>query len=149
MINFFRKIRYDLMEKNKTGKYLKYAIGEIILVVIGILIALSINNWNEYRKDRIVEKEVLQIMIESLQMNIQKMQSHIDSNAYCDKSSNIILYAIDNKLTYNDSLNKHFGWALSVEDPGTLISFVGYESLKQVGVEIIHDSQLKKEVSDE
>ncbi len=50
MIKFFRRIRYDLMEKNKTGKYLKYAIGEILLVVIGILIALSINNWNENRK---------------------------------------------------------------------------------------------------
>jgi hypothetical protein len=46
MIKFFRKIRFDLMEKNKTGKYLKYAIGEIILVVIGILFALQINNWN-------------------------------------------------------------------------------------------------------
>ncbi len=46
MIKFFRKIRYDLMGKNKTGKYFKYAIGEIILVVIGILIALQINNWN-------------------------------------------------------------------------------------------------------
>ena len=45
MLKFYRKIRYDLIEKNKTGKYLKYAIGEIILVVIGILIALSINNW--------------------------------------------------------------------------------------------------------
>jgi uncharacterized protein YbgA (DUF1722 family) len=49
MIKFFRKIRYNLMEKNKTGKYFKYAIGEIVLVVIGILIALSINNWNEKR----------------------------------------------------------------------------------------------------
>ena len=49
MIKFFRKIRYDLMEKNKTGKYFKYAIGEIVLVVIGILIALSINNWNTTR----------------------------------------------------------------------------------------------------
>ena len=50
MIKFFRKIRYNLMSENKTGKYLKYAIGEIILVVIGILIALQINNWNEKQK---------------------------------------------------------------------------------------------------
>tara|TARA_R110000744_G_scaffold363618_1_gene471957 strand:+ start:23 stop:733 length:711 start_codon:yes stop_codon:yes gene_type:complete len=59
MIKFFRKIRYDLMEKNKTGKYLKYAIGEIVLVVIGILIALSINNWNDNRKNRISERKLL------------------------------------------------------------------------------------------
>ena len=51
MIKFFRKIRYDLMEKNKTSKYFKYAIGEIILVVIGILNALQINNWNNSRMD--------------------------------------------------------------------------------------------------
>jgi hypothetical protein len=54
MIKFFRKIRYNLMETGKTGKYFKYAIGEIILVVIGILIALSINTWNENNKS---EKE--------------------------------------------------------------------------------------------
>ena len=47
------------MEKNKTGKYLKYAIGEIILVVIGILIALSLNNWNDNRKNRISERKLL------------------------------------------------------------------------------------------
>ena len=52
MIKFFRKIRYDLMEINKTGKYVKYAIGEIVLVVIGILIAVNINNWNENRISR-------------------------------------------------------------------------------------------------
>ena len=59
MIKFFRQIRYDLMEKNKTGKYFKYALGEIVLVVIGILIALSINNWNDSRKNRISERELL------------------------------------------------------------------------------------------
>ena len=51
MIKFFRKIRQNLLMENKTGKYFKYAIGEIVLVVIGILIALQINNWNENRKD--------------------------------------------------------------------------------------------------
>ena len=56
MIKFFRKIRFNLMSENQTGKYFKYAIGEIVLVVIGILIALGINNWNEHRKD--LEKEL-------------------------------------------------------------------------------------------
>ncbi|WP_339840168.1 DUF6090 family protein [uncultured Maribacter sp.] len=56
MIKFFRKIRQNLLSEGKAGKYLKYAIGEIILVVIGILIALSINNWNETRKQSESEK---------------------------------------------------------------------------------------------
>ena len=47
------------MEKNKTGKYLKYAIGEILLVMIGILLALQVNNWNENRKNSSIEKETL------------------------------------------------------------------------------------------
>jgi len=50
MIKFFRHIRQNLIMENRTSQYLKYAIGEIVLVVIGILIALQINNWNENRK---------------------------------------------------------------------------------------------------
>ncbi|WP_191859744.1 DUF6090 family protein [Hanstruepera ponticola] len=50
MIKFFRRIRQNLLSEGKTGRYLKYAIGEIVLVVIGILIALQINNWNENRQ---------------------------------------------------------------------------------------------------
>jgi len=49
MIKFFRKIRHDLITQNKMSKYFKYAFGEIILVVIGILIAIQVNNWNEKR----------------------------------------------------------------------------------------------------
>ena len=59
MIKLFRRIRQNLLSEGKTGKYLKYAIGEIVLVVIGILIALSINNWNESRKQSASEKEFI------------------------------------------------------------------------------------------
>ena len=59
MIKLFRRIRFNLMETGKTSKYFKYAIGEIILVVIGILIALQINNWNETRKTANKESIVL------------------------------------------------------------------------------------------
>lgn len=58
-MKFFRKIRYDLIRKSNTGKYFKYAIGEILLVVVGILIALQINNWNQARKDDKALKEYL------------------------------------------------------------------------------------------
>ena len=54
MIKFFRKIRFRLMSENKTGKYLKYALGEILLVMIGILLALQVNNW---REDRAILKQ--------------------------------------------------------------------------------------------
>jgi hypothetical protein len=67
MIKFFRKIRYDLMEKNKTGKYFKYAVGEIVLVVIGILIALQINNWNE-KKNNINQAEK---HLETISLNLK------------------------------------------------------------------------------
>ena len=56
------------MEQNKTGKYFKYAIGEIILVVIGILIALSINNWNVNRIDKIQENKYLN----NIKLDLQK-----------------------------------------------------------------------------
>jgi hypothetical protein len=59
MIPFFRKIRKKMADDNKPIKYMRYAIGEILLVVIGILIALSINNWNELRKAKIVEQSYL------------------------------------------------------------------------------------------
>ncbi|MGB5701083.1 DUF6090 family protein [Muriicola sp.] len=58
MIKFFRKIRQKLLSENKIGKYLTYAIGEIVLVVIGILIALQINNWNENRKQQIKLQQI-------------------------------------------------------------------------------------------
>jgi hypothetical protein len=65
-MKFFRKIRQNLLLEGKSGKYFKYAIGEITLVVIGILIALQINNWNENRKEAIVERESYENLLTSL-----------------------------------------------------------------------------------
>jgi hypothetical protein len=77
MIKFFQKTRYDLMEKNKTGKYFKYAIGEIILVVIGILIALQINNANENRKITETKKEYYRQILLDLDKEIDNINNRI------------------------------------------------------------------------
>ncbi|TXE19528.1 hypothetical protein ES731_07980 [Psychroflexus gondwanensis] len=66
MIKLFRNIRQNLLVEGKTVKYFKYAIGEIILVVIGILIALSINNWNENKKAKTTEIYVLKEVLSNL-----------------------------------------------------------------------------------
>ena len=70
MIKFFRKIRQQLLSENKFSKYLIYAIGEIVLVVIGILIALQINNWNENRKARIKSVEYHTRLLDDLDRTI-------------------------------------------------------------------------------
>ena len=74
MINFFRRIRKQLADDNKPLKYMRYAVGEIVLVVIGILIALSINNWNEEQKDRKAENEALI----NLKLEFDENQNQLD-----------------------------------------------------------------------
>ena len=83
MIKFFRKIRQNLLAEGKTGKYLKYAVGEIILVVIGILIALQINNWNETRKENNLKQNYYHQILEDLKVDksdAESMISRIDSS---------------------------------------------------------------------
>ena len=69
MIKFFRKIRQNLLVENKTGKYFKYAIGEIMLVMIGILLALQVSNWNQDHKDRNSERKILKNINRDLNQN--------------------------------------------------------------------------------
>jgi len=102
MIKFFRKIRYDLMEQNKTGKYLKYAIGEIILVVIGILIAITINNWNENRKLHNQEIIYLNNLKNDINVQIQMLDVYIDfEDIIIDQTKDIIKHYELNDGFYN------------------------------------------------
>jgi len=95
MIKFFRQIRFSLMEQNKTTRYFKYAIGEIILVVIGILIALGINNWNNNRLDDNRNQELLAKLTNELNLNI-KRAIFIDTTAS----------SFSSRAVYTDSLIK-------------------------------------------
>lgn len=92
MIKFFRHIRNNLINSGKTGKYLKYAIGEIILVVIGILIALQINNWNQNRLQNQVLININKIIVEDLKNDIADidliLQSKREREVYFKKVLN-------------------------------------------------------------
>ena len=145
MINFFRKIRKKLADDNKPLKYMRYAIGEIVLVVVGILIALSVNNWNEFKKDREIEKKALINLAENMELNINQVERKIARIQKDNKSGQIVLAAIQNNEQTVDILGQHFHWAL-VNHSNLALSKAGYESLKNIGFEILRNEILKKEI---
>jgi hypothetical protein len=105
MIKFFRKIRQNMLMENKTGTYFKYAIGEIVLVVIGILIALQINNLNEQRKEKIKEQTLLIQLREDYQSNLLQLEEKIEMRNIVMSNALKILNTIDNpKKSNRDSL---------------------------------------------
>ncbi len=106
MIKFFRKIRQNLLSEGKTGKYLKYAIGEIVLVIVGIIIALQINNWNQ---DRLTQNR-----IESRLMNlIGDVENEVEEMDEVKESAKLRIIIIHEILKRNDKI-KSIGWPDSI-----------------------------------
>ncbi len=150
MIKIFRKIRYDLTGKNKTGKYLKYAIGEIVLVVIGILIALSINNWN---KSNQLSNQEYKLVLE-LKNDLTETQNElkVDINTLSQiiqKSDSIITYL--NKIEPEEfDLNLYganqFTWALFNVKlyPRT----IAYENLKSLEIQLVANDSIRFYITD-
>lgn len=103
MIIFFRKIRQTLLTGNKTGKYFKYAIGEIILVVIGILIALQINNWNEERKQLEIRDSYYLSMIESFEKDLQEINDYEKYLHYTENNVREFRLNVKNSANYKEA----------------------------------------------
>ena len=80
MLKFFRKIRKNLLTEGNFSKYLLYALGEIILVVIGILIALQIDNWNSEKKDLKAERSYLTSLYGEFSTNLVNLENSIKEN---------------------------------------------------------------------
>jgi hypothetical protein len=108
MIKFFRHIRKELMETGKTGKYLKYAIGEIVLVVIGILIALQINTWNQQQQNNRQEQLLLNQLLIEYHSNLEQIKNKIFlRNEGINSVLRLLHYKnLTNETVPNDSVNR-------------------------------------------
>jgi len=148
MIKFFRKIRYNLMSENKTSKYLKYAIGEIVLVVLGILIALGINNWNENRKTNKLEQSYYCLLLEDIEQDKEQIKSLSEINEKRIEHSNNAIEMIQSE---NIELNE-LGEKINLSRRDGIQSFIPnsstYEDIKSSGnINILRDNNIRKSLN--
>ena len=129
-----------MIKENKTTNYLKYAIGEIILVVIGILIALQLNNWNDVRKNQNYEQEILLL----INQNLENDSIVLSRELFKAKKANALTERLIKQVAsgnYGDSLNNWMGKIISFERFKSQSS--AFEVLKSKGIETISDNELQ------
>ena len=134
--------------ENKTGKYFKYAIGEIILVVIGILIALQINNWNENQKASKLEKSYYCLLLDDIEQDKAQIKVLLENNEKRVESSNRAINIIQSENINLPELGKES--LLSRRD--LLESFIPnsstYEDIKSSGnINTLKDKQIRKSLN--
>jgi len=146
MIKFFRKIRQKLLQENRVSKYLIYAIGEIVLVIIGILIALQVNNWNEQRKERKYELTMLEEVQKELNEDADIIESWIPYLKNVQHSfSELAIMKNDPKYSL-DSLNFHLnrirGYGMTLN-----INKSPFETIKSSGLNKISNPEIRNNLS--
>ncbi|NCP53426.1 MAG: hypothetical protein GW839_13675 [Flavobacteriales bacterium] len=144
MIKLFRNIRKQLLEQGKTTNYLKYAIGEIILVVIGILIALQINSINQAYRDKNTEKAVISDFKKSLVNTKRQFEQLSLSYQNNLEQMDFILNHLKSRLPCTDELKKKW---ISVESyPEPLFEIGIYENFKNISLHLIQNDSLKTSI---
>ena len=128
MTKLFRKIRQKMLTENKTGTYLKYAFGEIVLVMIGILLALQVNTWNENKKSNIKFNKLLVNVFNDLKVDLEIAQSNIDFYKNKDSLANDI---INGKLSVSDYKNNPRRNSMIFGYRGFRVTNMGYNALMQ------------------
>ncbi|MBN4085536.1 hypothetical protein JYT89_04245, partial [Flavobacteriaceae bacterium AH-315-B10] len=139
-------IRKELMEQNKTGKYLKYAIGEIVLVVIGILIAISINTWNQNRLNAIVEHELLENLLSDIELDLKNLKTLDSISTLSVVSKKAILKFVKTGELSQDSVFYYIStlFPLNAFIP-TAITYS--EMQNSEGFKVIQSSELRRDIA--
>jgi hypothetical protein len=144
MLTFYRKIRKSIVQAGSARKYLLYAVGEIALVVIGILIALQINTWSENRKLEIKEINLLEELQINLETNVINLQNDVTHQIYQAEKLNDVIAHLEDKRAYNDSLSLFLD--VGMPAPDVTLTSSAFETLKSTGLELIRSDSLRTSI---
>ena len=145
MLNFLRNFRKKVLAERTYSKYLLYAIGEIALVVIGILIALRINGWNDHR--RMLQKEIEMLQAFDLQFtnDVKQFDECLAFHAESEHSIDLLIRHLDDNLPYHDSLSRHFFASTRIYIDADMANHV-FETLQSIGVDLISNEEIRNNV---
>lgn len=147
MLKFFRHIRKSILMENKTGKYFKYAIGEIVLVVIGILIALQVNSWNEKRKEQIKSNIFLSSLINDLKSDLVQLDSIFRFRLKREQDGILIYKEMDEASVDNKPIIDSLYAIVQDRNPTFFPTIGAYDGAKNSGTfENIKNEELKKRI---
>ena len=150
MLRFFSKLRYQLAAENRIARYLRYAIGEILLVVFGILIALQVNNWNEQRKDRIQERKFLVRLQAEINTDIENISNSIRANKNRMQRAEFLLASINQPQLAEDSATyfiRSIEYAGYTNNP--VVSDNTFEEIKSSGkLSLIRNEKLRSAIQE-
>jgi len=141
VIKFFRNIRQNMINQNKVANYIKYAIGEIVLVMVGILLALQVSNWNNERKRNELEKVLLAQVKEEINRVYFDIQGDNNTLSLGRRSYARINDYIKNNASYADSMCFDFYWLLA--DEYIYPKEAVYGRIKDEGLDIIQNDSIK------
>ena len=144
MFRFFRKIRLDNFSLSATRKYFLYGLGEIILVVIGILVALQINNWNDGRKQIRLELQTIQEIEHETEQNLLLLQNIRAQNEKILNDLLLIRHYITEDLPYSDTLGPAFKLIPNYAEP--YFSRSAFNTLLARGLDIIRNKELRTKI---
>jgi hypothetical protein len=141
MIKFFRKIRQKMIAENKFSKYVMYAVGEIVLVVIGILIALQINIRNQADKDSVYEIKMLTEIENGLELDLANLHEHYETYSGLKNTVDYFTRLTQNKVVFQDSLMPAL-WKLNT---GRYLNFNRgpYDALKSSGIDRVSNDSVR------
>lgn len=146
MIRFFRQIRQNLLAQGRVARYLTYALGEIVLVVLGIFIALQLNNWNTDRKRGDQELALLVEMRQNLERDLNDCRSNIRSNLRWERAQEIVLNHLEQRTPFHDSLRYHYANIFGATQLTANSS--AYDNLKSIGFDLIRNDSLRRSITE-
>ena len=138
--------REESLRSSRVVRYLSYGIGEVLLIFVGITLAIAFDNWNDQKKTDALERQILGAIVRNLEANVEELGRNIRGDEIAVSGLEPVLEVLIAGTPWDDSLVEPLEQSMNWSSPYFATS--GYESLKQLGLHLVSDDQLRDQLVD-